>query len=403
MKHIVVGVSGGIAAFKTCQLVSDLAKKHEVQVIMTKNATNFIHPLTFETLTGRKCLVDTFDRSFTYEVEHISTAKWADLFVVAPASANVIAKFASGICDDMLTTTFLASKAPKIIVPAMNTNMYDNPVTQENLQRLKGLGMHIVDPVSGFLACGDTGRGKMADPKVIEEAIDMYLDKERPLAGSRVLVTAGPTQEAMDPVRYITNHSSGKMGYAVARSARNLGAEVTLVSGQCGLDRPYGIEVVDVVSAQDMYQAVMDRAAASDYVVMAAAIADYTPAVTSDEKIKKKDDDLKIELKRTQDILKTLGQQKEGTQVLCGFAMETQNLLENARKKLESKNADMIVANNLKVEGAGFAHDTNVATFILPDGLVEEPLQSKDDLADHIWNKLMEIRHTKETGEGSER
>ena len=403
MKHIVVGVSGGIAAFKTCQMVSDLAKKHEVQVIMTKNATNFIHPLTFETLTGRKCLIDTFDRNVTYEVEHISTAKWADLFVVAPASANVIAKFACGICDDMLTTTFLACKAPKVIVPAMNTNMYDNPVTQQNIQRLKDLGMHIVDPVSGFLACGDTGRGKMADPAVIEEAIDMYLDVDRPLAGSKVLVTAGPTQEAMDPVRYITNHSSGKMGYAVARAARNLGAEVTLVSGRCGLDRPYGVEVVDVTSAGDMFEAVTDRAAASDYVIMAAAVADYTPANTSDEKIKKKDDDMKIELKRTRDILKTLGERKRPEQVLCGFAMETQNLLENARKKLESKNADMIVANNLKVAGAGFAHDTNVATFILPEGLVEEPLQSKEDLAYEIWNKLMEIRQKKEAEEGSKR
>ena len=395
MKHIVVGITGGIAAFKTCQMVSDLTKKYEVQVIMTPHATNFIHPLTFETLTGRKCLIDTFDRNFSYEVEHISVAKWADAFVVAPATANVIAKFAHGICDDMLTTTFLACKAPKVIAPAMNTNMYDNPITQQNLQSLRSLGMQIVEPVSGLLACGDTGRGKMADIDIIEEAVEMALHGDKPLAGRRVLVTAGPTQEAMDPVRYITNHSSGKMGYEVARAARNLGAEVTLVSGQCGLKPPYGMETVSVISAEDMYQAVTSRAAGCDYIVMAAAVADYTPAVTADEKIKKKDDDMSIALKRTHDILKTLGERKSRAQVLCGFAMETQNLLENARKKLEAKNADMIVANNLKVQGAGFAHDTNVATFILRDGLVENPLQSKEDLAYAIWDQLTEIRRQK--------
>lgn len=395
MKHIVVGITGGIAAFKTCQMVSDLTKKYEVQVIMTPHATNFIHPLTFETLTGRKCLIDTFDRNFSYEVEHISVAKWADAFVVAPATANVIAKFAHGICDDMLTTTFLACKAPKVIAPAMNTNMYDNPITQQNLQSLRSLGMQIVEPVSGLLACGDTGRGKMADIDIIEEAVEMTLHGDKPLAGRRVLVTAGPTQEAMDPVRYITNHSSGKMGYEVARAARNLGAEVTLVSGQCGLKPPYGMETVSVISAEDMYQAVTSRAAYCDYIVMAAAVADYTPAVTAEDKIKKKDDDMSIALKRTHDILKTLGERKSRGQVLCGFAMETQNLLENARKKLEAKNADMIVANNLKVEGAGFAHDTNVATFILRDGLVENPLQSKEDLAYAIWDQLTEIRRQK--------
>ena len=395
MKHIVVGITGGIAAFKTCQMVSDLTKKYEVQVIMTPHATNFIHPLTFETLTGRKCLIDTFDRNFSYEVEHISVAKWADVFAVAPATANVIAKFAHGICDDMLTTTFLACKAPKVIAPAMNTNMYDNPITQQNLQSLRSLGMQIVEPVSGLLACGDTGRGKMADIDIIEEAVEMALHGDKPLAGRRVLVTAGPTQEAMDPVRYITNHSSGKMGYEVARAARNLGAEVTLISGQCGLKPPYGMETVSVISAEDMYEAVTSRAADCDYVVMAAAVADYTPAVTAEDKIKKKDDDMSIALKRTHDILKTLGERKSRAQVLCGFAMETQNLLENARKKLEAKNADMIVANNLKVEGAGFAHDTNVATFILRDGLVENPLQSKEDLAYAIWTQLTEIRRQK--------
>ena len=395
MKHIVVGVTGGIAAFKACQLVSDLSKKYEVQVIMTENAMNFVHPLTFETLTGRKCLIDTFDRNFNYEVEHISVAKWADVFVVAPATANVIAKFAHGIADDMLTTTFLACRAPKVIAPAMNTNMYENPITRENMDKLRCLGMHLVDAASGFLACGDTGKGKMADIDVIEEAIEMALYKEKPLAGRKVLVTAGPTMESMDPVRYITNHSSGKMGYEVAQAARNLGAEVVLVSGKTALKKPYAIETVDVKSAQDMFEAVTSRSDECDYIVMAAAVADYTPAVTADEKMKKKDDDLSIELVRTKDILKTLGERKPEKQVLCGFAMETQNLLENARKKLVGKNADMIVANNLKVAGAGFATDTNVATFILKDGLVENPLQTKEDLAYVIWEQLLKIRAEK--------
>ena len=395
MKHIVVGVTGGIAAFKACQLVSDLSKKYEVQVIMTENAMNFVHPLTFETLTGRKCLIDTFDRNFHYEVEHISVAKWADVFVVAPATANVIAKFAHGMADDMLTTTFLACRAPKVIAPAMNTNMYENPVTQENMDKLRSLGMHLVDAASGLLACGDTGKGKMADIDVIEEAVEMALYKEKPLAGKKVLVTAGPTMESVDPVRYITNHSSGKMGYEVAQAARNLGAEVVLVSGKTALKKPYAIETVDVRSAQDMFEAVTSLSDECDYIVMAAAVADYTPAVTADEKMKKKDDDLSIALVRTKDILKTLGEQKPEKQVLCGFAMETQNLLENARKKLESKNADMIVANNLKVAGAGFATDTNVATFILKDGLVENPLQTKEDLAYVIWQQLLKIRAEK--------
>ena len=395
MKHIVVGVTGGIAAFKACQLVSDLTKKHEVQVIMTESAMNFIHPLTFETLTGRKCLIDTFDRAFNYEVEHISVAKWADVFVVAPATANVIAKLAHGICDDMLTTTFLACKAPKVIAPAMNTNMYDNPITQENMAKLQSLGMHLVDPASGLLACGDTGKGKMADIDVIEEAIDMALCKDKPLAGKKVLVSAGPTMEAMDPVRYITNHSTGKMGFEVAQAARNLGAEVTLVTGKTALKAPYAIETVHIKSAADMFEAVTSRSAECDFIVMSAAVADYTPAVTADEKMKKKDDDLSIPLVRTKDILKTLGERKTANQVLCGFAMETQNLLENARKKLVGKNADMIVANNLKVAGAGFAHDTNVATFILKDGLVENPLQTKEDLAYVIWDQLVKIRAEK--------
>lgn len=391
MKHIVVGVTGGIAAFKACQLVSDLSKKYEVQVIMTKNAMNFVHPLTFETLTGKKCLVDTFDRDFTHEVEHIRVAKWADVFVVAPATANVIAKFAHGIADDMLTTSFLACTAPKIIAPAMNTHMYENAVTQENIEKLSRLGMHMVDAASGFLACGDTGKGKMADIDVIEEAIEMELYKEKPLAGKKVLVTAGPTMESMDPVRYITNHSSGKMGYEIAQAARNLGAQVVLVSGKTALKKPYAIRTVDIRSAQDMFEAVTAESDECDYIVMAAAVADYTPAVTADEKMKKKDGELFLELARTKDILKTLGERKPEGQVLCGFAMETQNLLENARKKLEGKNADMIVANNIKVEGAGFAKDTNVATFILKEGMIENPLQTKEELAYVIWDQLLKI------------
>lgn len=391
MKHIVVGVTGGIAAFKACQLVSNLSKKYEVQVIMTKNAMNFVHPLTFETLTGKKCLVDTFDRDFTHEVEHIRVAKWADVFVVAPATANVIAKFAHGIADDMLTTSFLACTAPKIIAPAMNTHMYENAVTQENIEKLSRLGMHMVDAASGFLACGDTGKGKMAEIDVIEEAIEMELYKEKPLAGKKVLVTAGPTMESMDPVRYITNHSSGKMGYEIAQAARNLGAQVVLVSGKTALKKPYAIRTVDIRSAQDMFEAVTAESDECDYIVMAAAVADYTPAVTADEKMKKKDGELFLELARTKDILKTLGERKPKGQVLCGFAMETQNLLENARKKLEGKNADMIVANNIKVEGAGFAKDTNVATFILKEGMVENPLQTKEELAYVIWDQLLKI------------
>lgn len=396
MKKIVVGISGGIAAFKACQLVSDLVKKYEVQVIMTENATKFINPITFESLTGRKCLTDTFDRNFRYEVEHISVAKWADLFVVAPATANVIAKFAHGICDDMLTTTFLACKSPKIIVPAMNTNMYENPITLDNIAQLKKYGMHIVEPISGYLACGDTGRGKMAEIALIEDVISMHLEPVRLLEGKKVLVTAGPTMEAIDPVRYITNHSSGKMGYAVAKAARNLGAEVTLISGKCSLDVPSGMEIVPVVTAEDMYQAVMGRSEACNFIVMAAAVADYTPAVVSGEKVKKQNSDLNIELARTKDILKALGEKKGPRQVLCGFAMETQNLIENAQEKRKAKNADMIVANNLKVEGAGFAHDTNVATFILDGYMIENPLQSKEDLAYAIWERLIGIEKEKE-------
>ena len=397
MKNILVGVTGGIAAFKTCQMVSDLSKKYNVQVIMTENATEFVNPLTFETLTGRKCLIDTFDRNFKYEVEHISAAKWADVFVVAPATANVIAKFAHGICDDMLTTTFLACKAPKIVAPAMNTAMYESPITQKNIQTIRDYGMLIAEPEKGYLACGDVGSGKMVDISVIEDMIEMCLEKEKTLEGKKVLVSAGPTMEAIDPVRYITNHSTGKMGYEIAKAARNRGAEVILVSGKTNLEKPYGIKVIDIKSAQDMYEAMTENCEGTDFVVMSAAVADYTPAVTSDEKVKKKDGDLAIELKRTKDILKTLGERKSGLQVLCGFAMETQNLIENAQKKLVAKNADMIVANNLKVEGAGFAHDTNVATFITEDEIVENKLQTKEALSGVIWDRLLEMRQKKES------
>lgn len=397
MKNILVGVTGGIAAFKTCQMVSDLSKKYNVQVIMTENATEFVNPLTFETLTGRKCLIDTFDRNFKYEVEHISAAKWADVFVVAPATANVIAKFAHGICDDMLTTTFLACKAPKIVAPAMNTAMYESPITQKNIQTIRDYGMLIAEPEKGYLACGDVGSGKMVDISVIEDMIEMCLEKEKTLEGKKVLVSAGPTMEAIDPVRYITNHSTGKMGYEIAKAARNRGAEVILVSGKTNLEKPYGIKVIDIKSAQDMYEAMTENFEGTDFVVMSAAVADYTPAVTSDEKVKKKDGDLAIELKRTKDILKTLGERKSGLQVLCGFAMETQNLIENAQKKLVAKNADMIVANNLKVEGAGFAHDTNVATFITEDEIVENKLQTKEALSGVIWDRLLEMRQKKES------
>lgn len=397
MKNILVGVTGGIAAFKTCQMVSDLSKKYNVQVVMTENATEFVNPLTFETLTGRKCLIDTFDRNFKYEVEHISAAKWADVFVVAPATANVIAKFAYGICDDMLTTTFLACKAPKIVAPAMNTAMYESPITQKNIQTLRDYGMLIAEPEKGYLACGDVGSGKMVDISVIEDMVEMCLEKAKTLDGKKVLVSAGPTMEAIDPVRYITNHSTGKMGYEIARAARNRGAEVILVSGKSTLAKPYGIKVIDVKSAQDMYEAMTENFEGTDFVVMSAAVADYTPAVTSDEKVKKKDGDLAIELKRTKDILKTLGERKSGLQVICGFAMETQNLIENAQKKLIAKNADMIVANNLKVEGAGFAHDTNVATFITEEEIVENKLQTKEALSGVIWDRLQEIRAKKES------
>ena len=388
-KHVVLGVTGSIAAYKIASLASLLKKQHaDITVIMTQNATNFINPITFETLTGNKCLVDTFDRNFNYSVEHVALAKLADVFLVAPASANVIAKAAHGIADDMLTTTLLACTCPKIFAPAMNTRMYRNPVTQDNLQTLKRYGMEVIDPASGYLACGDTGEGKMPEVEVLAEFIYRAVSN-KDLAGKKVLVTAGPTQEALDPVRVLTNHSSGKMGYAIARAASLRGAQVTLVSGPTALSAPIFCEKTDVVSAADMYREVTARAAEQDIIIKAAAVADYRPKTVADQKVKKKDGELSIELERTQDILGELGQHKKPGQFLCGFSMETENVLENSRKKLEKKNLDMIVANNVKQAGAGFGVDTNVVTFITADGTEELPLLSKEEVADRLLDRCI--------------
>lgn len=391
-KFIVLGVSGSIAAYKAASLASMLVKAGaKVQVIMTRNATNIINPITFETLTGNKCLVDTFDRNFQYEVEHISIAKKADAFIIAPATANVIAKVANGLADDMLTTTFLACTCPKLISPAMNTQMLNNPVTQDNIKKCASYGIKIIQSESGRLACGDTGSGKLPEPEMLFAHLEQTVGYPKDLAGKKVLVTAGPTREALDPVRYITNHSSGKMGYAIAKVASARGAEVTLVSGQVNLLPPPGVEFISVVSAADMAEAVISRFPQTDIVIKAAAVADYRPKYVSDQKIKKKDDDLSIQLERTQDILKYLGENKKPGQIVCGFSMETENLVENSRAKLKKKNVDMIVANSLKVSGAGFGGDTNVVTLITKDGEKELPLMSKDEVADSILNELGKI------------
>ena len=390
-KTVVLGVSGGIAAYKIASLASMLVKQHaNVRVIMTQNATNFITPTTFETLTGQKCLVDTFDRNFEFQVEHVSLAKQADIFMIAPATANVIAKVAHGLADDMLTTTFLACKKPKYIVPAMNTQMYENQITQDNLEICRKYGMHVIDPASGYLACGDTGAGKMPEPETLFEYILQELACEKDLAGKKVLVTAGPTREAIDPVRYITNHSTGKMGYAIARQAMLRGAEVTLVTGPVSIDPPMFVNVVPVTSAADMFEAVTSRAAEQDIIVKAAAVADYTPVQVASEKIKKKDGDNAIALTRTKDILGWLGENRKPGQFLCGFSMETENMLDNSRAKLAKKNVDMIVANNLKVQGAGFGGDTNVVTLITPEDTVELPLQSKEEVAGQLLDTILE-------------
>ena len=388
-KHIVLGVTGSIAAYKIASLASMLMKQHaDVTVIMTKNATNFINPITFESLTGNKCLVDTFDRNFEFQVEHVSLARQTEVFLTAPASANVIAKAAHGIADDMLTTTLLACTCPKIVAPAMNTRMYQNPVVQDNLEILKRYGMEVIDPANGYLACGDTGAGKMPDPEVLYEYIIKALTP-KDMAGRKVLVTAGPTQEKLDPVRYISNHSTGKMGYAIARQAMLRGAEVTLVSGKVNLQPPMGVRMVPVVSAADMAQAVKADAQEQDIIIKAAAVADYRPAVTADEKLKKKDDEMNLVLERTEDILAWLGAHRRPGQFLCGFSMETEHMLENSRAKLEKKKIDMIVANNLKQTGAGFGTDTNVVTLLAKEDTLTLPIMRKEEVADRLLTFIM--------------
>ena len=389
-KTIVLGVTGSIAAYKIANLASMLVKLNaDVQVIMTKNATNFINPITFETLTGNKCLVDTFDRNFQYSVEHISLAKKADVFMVAPASANVIGKIANGIADDMLTTTIMACRCKKIIAPAMNTNMFENPIVQDNIKKLESYGMDIVSPAVGYLACGDTGAGKLPKEELLLDYILREARYDKDMVGKKVLVTAGPTREAIDPVRFISNHSTGKMGYAIARCAMERGAEVTLVSGVVDIETPPFIQVINVVSAADMCKAVLDNKDSMDIIIKAAAVADYTPVDVASEKIKKKDKDMSIELKRTTDILKTIGEVRKNNQFICGFAMETQNLLENGRAKLEAKNVDMIVANSLRTSGAGFGTDTNVVTIITKDLVEELPIMSKDEVAKAILDRII--------------
>ena len=392
-KTVLLGVTGGIAAYKSASLASMLVKAGaDVRVIMTEHATNFIHPITFETLTGHKCIIDTFDRNFEFHVEHVALAQKADVIIVAPATANVIAKLAHGLADDMLTTTILASKAPKLIAPAMNTGMYENPVTQDNIALLRKYGMEIITPASGRLACGDTGAGNMPEPEVLFEHIIHCCAYEKDMKGMKVLVTAGPTQEAIDPVRYITNHSSGKMGYSIARACMLRGADVTLVTGKTALKPPMFTDVVPVLSARDMYEAVTSRSAEMDIIIKAAAVADYRPAHVADEKMKKADSGLSIPLERTDNILKYLGENKKPGQFLCGFSMETQNMLENSKKKLKKKNLDMIVANNLKVAGAGFETNTNIVTIITPDSVTELPIMEKDEVAFRLLDAILERR-----------
>ena len=389
-KTVLLGVTGSIAAYKIAYLASMLKKQQaDVHVLMTRNATNFINPITFETLTGNKCLVDTFDRNFQFQVEHVSIAKKADVVMIAPASANVIGKLAHGIADDMLTTTIMACRCKKFISPAMNTNMFENLIVQDNLKILEHYGYEVIDPAVGYLACGDTGAGKMPEPETLLNYILRECACEKDMKGLKVLVTAGPTQEAIDPVRYITNHSSGKMGYAIAKMAMLRGADVTLVSGRTALTPPPFVRVVPVVTARDMYEAVTSVSQEQDIIIKAAAVADYRPASVSDEKIKKKDDDMSIALERTDDILKYLGEHKPDGQFLCGFSMETENMIGNSRVKLTRKNLDMVAANNVKMAGAGFQGDTNVLTLITQDEEVSLPLMSKEDAAGKILDKIL--------------
>ena len=392
-KTILLGVTGGIAAYKSASLASRLVKAGaEVRVIMTEHATNFINPITFETLTGHKCITDTFDRNFEFQVEHVSLAKKADVIMVAPATANVIAKLAHGLADDMLTTTILASHAPKLIAPAMNTGMYENPVTQDNLALLKKYGMEVIEPAAGHLACGDEGKGKMPEPEILYEHILRSCACKQDMKGLKVLVTAGPTQEAVDPVRFLTNHSSGRMGYSIAKACMLRGADVTLVTGRTALTPPLFVDVVPVVSAKDMYDAVISRSNEMDIIIKAAAVADYRPVHVAEEKVKKSDGSFSLELERTDDILKYLGKHKKPGQFLCGFSMETENMLENSRKKLEKKHLDMIAANNLKVPGAGFETTTNIITIITPDSVKELELMSKDDAAFRLLDEILSRR-----------
>ena len=388
-KNIILGVTGSIAAYKTAGLASMLVKQGcNVHVIMTENATNFINPITFESLTGNKCLVDTFDRNFQYQVEHVSIAKLADVVMIAPASANVIAKLAHGMADDMLSTTVLACKCKKIIAPAMNTNMYENPIVQDNIRICQSYGMEVITPAVGYLACGDVGAGKMPEPETLFEYIEKEAAYEKDLEGKRILVTAGPTREALDPVRYITNFSTGKMGYAIAKAAALRGASVTLVTGKTEIKKPSFVKVIEVESAADMFEAVTKEARDQDAVIKAAAVADYRPKVVNTEKTKKKDGDLTLSLERTEDILKWLGEHKTKGQFLCGFSMETENMLENSREKLNRKKIDMIVANNLKVEGAGFGTDTNVVTIITKDREIALQKMTKEEVAHRLLSEI---------------
>jgi len=387
-KTVIIGVTGSIAAYKIASLASMLKKNNcDVHVIMTKNATEIIQPLTFERLTGNKCSIETFDKNFRFDVEHISLATKADLFMVAPASADIIGKIANGIADDMLTTTIMACKAPKFIAPAMNTNMYENIIVQNNIKKLKEYGYNVINPASGYLACGDVGIGKMPEPQILFEYIVNELAFEKDFKDKKILVTAGATCEAIDPVRYITNHSTGKMGYSIARACAMRGADVTLISGKTEIEKPMFVNCIDVISAEQMFEKVKENASLNDIIIKAAAVADYTPSIVYNEKIKKKNNDMSIQLKRTKDILKYIGQNKKENQFICGFSMETENLIENSKEKLIKKNINMIVANNLKTEGAGFATDTNVVTIITNNDIINLPKLSKFDTA----NKILDI------------